>query len=91
MEDQLTAALIARLNPFLYIIGLLVVLGVVSFGGTIISLWWKAKEKKDDSISRAIGENTIAIARVESKLDLLAQRYDKDLNALGSKIRRLEV
>lgn len=90
MEDQLATALIARLNPILYFIGLLVVLGVVSFGGTILSWYFKSKEKKDNSISQAISDNTIAIARVEAKLDLFVQRHEKDINALGHKVRQLE-
>jgi len=90
MSDQIAAALIERLNPFLYLIGLGFVLFIITFGGTLISLWWKSKEKKDDSIARAISENTIAISRVEAKLDLWVSKMDKDLNGLGAKLRNLE-
>ena len=90
MEDQLTAALIARLNPILYVIGLLVVLGFVSFGGTILSWYFKSKEKKDDSISQSLAANTVAIARLESKIDIFIAQHDKDLRNLGDKIRALD-
>lgn len=91
MEDQLVAALIAKLQPVLYIIGLLVVLGFVSFGGTILSLWFQSKTKKDDSINQTLGENTIAIARLEAKFDLFIERHDKDLNNLGKKVKELSI
>jgi hypothetical protein len=91
MTDQLATELISRLNPFLYVIGLVVVLGFVSFGGTILSWYFKSKEKRDDSILSSINENTIAIARLEAKLDLFVQRHEKDINAIGDKVRRLEV
>ena len=90
LSDAIATALIERLNPLLYFIGLMVVLGFVSFGGTILSWYFKSKEKKDSSILNAINENTIAIARVEAKLDLFVSRHEKDINALGSKVRRLE-
>jgi hypothetical protein len=38
---------------------------------------------------RGISENTIAISRVEAKLDLFVSRVDKDLNGLGDKLRDL--
>ena len=90
MEDQFVTALIAKLQPGFYIIGLVVVLGFISFGGTILSWYFKSKEKKDDSIMRGINENTIAIARIEAKLDLFVNRHEKDINAIGAKVRRLE-
>jgi hypothetical protein len=97
MTDELATALIARLNPILYFIGLMVVLGLVSFGGTIISLWWKNRTKQEDkleskiqSMCQALSDNTISISRIEAKLDLWVNRVDKDLNGLGDKIRDLE-
>jgi len=91
MEDQLTAALIARLQPILYVIGLLVVLGFISFGGTILSWFLNRKEKRDDALLNSVNENTIAIARLDAKFDLFVQRHEKDLQGLGNKIRNLEV
>jgi hypothetical protein len=91
MEDALATALIAKLQPILYFIGLFVVLGMVSFGGTIVSVWLKTKEKKEDSVTQALAENTIAIARLDAKFDLFVARHEKDLQGLGNKIRNLEV
>ena len=91
MADELTKALIERLNPLLYVIGLVVVLGFISFGGTILSWYFKSKEKKDESILRGINENTIAIARIEAKLDLFVNKFDKDLNNIGKKVKQLQV
>lgn len=90
MTDALATALIERLNPLLYFIGLMVVLGFVSFGGTILSWYFKSKEKKDDSIRQALSENTVAISRVEAKLDLWVSKMDKDLINLGNKIKDLQ-
>jgi hypothetical protein len=91
MQDALTQALIAKLNPLLYGIGLIVVLGLVSFGGTILSWYFKSKEKRDDSISQALAANTVAIARLESKLDIFISQHDKDLKNLGDKIRAIDI
>jgi hypothetical protein len=91
MSDEIVQALITRLQPAFYIIGILVVLGIISFGGTIISLWYKNKEKHDDAISQALAANTVAIARIESKLDIYIAKTEKDLNGLGKKIREIEV
>lgn len=91
MSDQIVEALITKLQPLFYFIGLFVVIGIVSFGGTLISLWFKNKEKKDDALLRGLSENTIAIARLESKLDMYIQKTEKDINGLGTKIRNLDL
>jgi hypothetical protein len=80
-----------KLQPAFYFIGLFVVLGLVSFGGTLVSLWFKNKEKHDDAIVKGLSENTIAIARIEAKLDLYIQQTEKDLNGLGAKLRSLDL
>ena len=70
-EDALANALISKLQPVFYIIGLIVVLGITSFGGTLITLWMKSRDKKENQVTQALSDNTVAIARLESKLDLI--------------------
>jgi hypothetical protein len=91
MTDQVTEALIGRLQPLFYFIGLFVVLGFVSFGGTILGWYFKARNKKEDTITQSLSANTIAIARLEAKLDIFIEKHDKDLRNLGNKIKNLEV
>lgn len=91
MGDQVAEALIAKLQPIMYFIGLFVVLGITSFGGTILSWYWKSKGKKEDAVAQGLSANTVAIARLEAKLDLFMERHDKDLKGLGDKIRSIEV
>jgi uncharacterized coiled-coil protein SlyX len=98
MEDQLATALIARMQPTFYFIGLIVVFLFISFGGTIISLWWKARNKEQDKLSntleslqRLLAENTLSITKMDAKLELYIQKHEKDLNNLGNKIRNLDV
>ena len=91
MTDALTQALVNKLEPILYLIGLVVVLGILSFGGTLFSLWFKRKEKQDDAVLNGLSQNTIAIARMEAKLDMYIQKTEKDLINLGTKIKMLDV
>ena len=98
MSDEVVAGLITRLQPAFYFIGLSVVLGIVSFGGTIVNLFWKKRETEStkleetlQSIKRALESNTISIVQLETKIDMLSERYDKDLQNLGNKLRNLQV
>lgn len=79
MNDAIAQAIVEQLKPIFVYIGSFVILGFVSLGGTLISLWWnnkgKEKEKDDDIIKRLI--------TVEVKLNTVI----KDINALGTKIR----
>jgi hypothetical protein len=90
MSDQVADALIGRLQPLFYFIGLFVVLGFVSFGGTILGWYFKSRNKKEDAISQALSGNTVAIARLEAKLDIFIEKHDKDLRNLGNKIKNME-
>jgi uncharacterized coiled-coil protein SlyX len=96
-EDALAGALIAKLQPAFYTIGLIVVFIFVSFGGTIISLWWKARNKEQDkltntleSLQRLLAENTLSITKMDAKLELYIEKHEKDLNNLGNKIRSMD-
>lgn len=91
MEDALATALISKLQPILYFIGLFVVLGMISFGGTLLSIWLKGRDKKEDAVTQGLAQNTIAIARIEAKLDIFIERHDKDLMNLGRKVKELSV
>jgi hypothetical protein len=79
-------------------IGLGFVLFMISFGGTIVSIFWKARGKQEskllgsiESLERGVVALTISHAKLEAKIDMLAERYDKDINNLGSKLRNLQV
>ena len=94
MEDQLAAALIGRLQPILYIIGLVVVFILVSFGGTIISLWVKSRDKQSDKLEEILGDlkllgaqHTLEIGKLDAKLQIYIEKYDKDLRNLSNKIK----
>lgn len=91
MQDALTNALAARLEPTLHMIGLVVVLGLLTFGSTLISIWYNAKDKKAENMASNLNANTIAIAKIEAKLDLFISQSNKDFKNLGDKIRRLNV
>jgi hypothetical protein len=91
MSDQIAEALINKLHPVLYFIGLFVVLGIMSFGGTLVSMWFKSRDKKEDAMTQGLSQNTIAIARIEAKLDLFIESHNRDLNNLGNKIRKLDI
>ena len=98
MEDQLATALIARMQPILYFIGLGFVLFMVSFGGTIISLFWKGRGQEQKKLLGSIEDLkqdvvalTISHAKMESKLDTYIDQSNKDLNNLGNKSRNLQV
>lgn len=86
MQEQLTQALMAKLEPMFYLIGVMVVLGIVSFGGTILTLMSKSKQRRDDDIA----QNAVNIAKLEGKLDLFIEQSNKDLNGLGNKIRKIQ-
>ena len=89
MSEEIVQALITRLQPLFYFIGLFVVLGFVSFGGTILSWYWKSKNKKEDHITQTLSNNTVAIARIEAKLDVFIEKHDKDMNNLGRRVKEL--
>ena len=98
MQDAIVEALISKLNPALYFIGLLFVLCLFAFGGTLLSLWWKNRQTQSDKLEKtlegmrqAIGETNLMVSRVDATLELICRKYDKDLNSLGDKIRNLEV
>jgi hypothetical protein len=94
VEEQLATALIARLQPILYIIGLVVVFIFVSFGGTIISLWVKSRDKQSSKLEEILGDlkrlgaqHTLEIGKLETKLQIYIEKYDKDLRNLSNKIK----
>jgi len=86
MPEALIKVLIDKLEPVIYLLGLSVVLLMATFGGTIVSLWQKSKEKKENEVQT----NTIAIARLEAKFDLFKEDQEKSMNALFDKIRNLK-
>jgi hypothetical protein len=90
MQDELINALVARLEPTLHMIGLMVVLGILTFGSTIFSIWYKSKDKKAENMASNLNANTIAIAKIEAKLDLFISQSNKDFRNLGDKIRSLK-
>lgn len=98
MPDQIVGALIEKLEPMLYVVGLLVVLGIISFGGSIASFLWKTKHKEEDklqntieSLRQGVAQNSLALAKIEAKLEIFIEQHNKDLNGLGTKIRNLSV
>ena len=54
-------------------------LGILSFGGTIISIWLKARDKKEDHVISTLNQNSLAIARLEAKFDCLSRSTTKIL------------
>lgn len=94
MQDAITQALVAKLDPLLYTIGLLVVIGIVTFGSTLISLIWRSKESQSQKLQEQIEalrqvseQNSLSLARLEGKLEIFIQQTNKDLNGIGNKLR----
>lgn len=96
MEDALVSGLVKQLQPAFYVIGAVTVLIFVTFGGGILKLILDAKKDRErkldvsiDGLKSAVIENTNAIIRLELKLEMKTEKHEKDLNALGSKIREI--
>lgn len=98
MTEDITTALITRLQPLFYFIGLAVVLAIVSFGGTIVNLFLKSRRKEEDtlqerlkSLEQSVNQSALALVRIEVKLEFVIDKYNKDLINLGKKIRDLQI
>lgn len=85
--ESIDSAILEHLRPFFYIIGLL----VVSQAGGLIKMFLDRSKKKEDKISEQLKDLTVGLVRVETKLDLIADQHQKDINGLGKKIRDFNV
>ena len=64
---------------------------MISFGGSLLSIWLKSRDKKEDAVTQGLAQNTIAIARLEAKFDMFIEKHDKDINNLGRRVKDLQV
>lgn len=97
MNEQIAQLLMTKLEPYFYLIGSLVVMGIISFGGSIISLYWKSKTKSEDKLEtqleflkQGLAAIQLSQARLEGKLDVFMEQSNKDINNLGNKLRGLD-
>lgn len=87
-------AIYEHLKPYFYLIGLL----VVSQAGFLIKMMISNFQKKDEKIAsqidmlkESLNDMSRHVIQIETKLDLFTSQYDKDLNNLGDKFRKLNV
>lgn len=97
MGDQLANQIIAKLEPAFYTIGMIIVFIMVSFGSTIIGLWWKARDKQSNKLEEILADlkqlsaqHTLEIGKLETKVNIYIEKHERDLQGLGNKLRSID-